>query len=118
MLFKRLEHLTFHLDDVEIHPSLSVKKLSAVFYTHMKMDNHVTQLSRSLNFHIRNLSRIRRFIDVNSCHNAIRSLILSRLDYCNALLNGIFFKYGEMQYIDGCIHKLTSYLMRILRSTT
>jgi hypothetical protein len=86
---KRLEHLTFHLDDVEIHPSPSVKNLGAVFDSHMKMDNHVTQLSRSLNFQIRNLSRIRRFVDVNSCHNAIRSLVLSRLDYCNALLNGI-----------------------------
>ena len=55
------------------------------------MDNHVTQLSRSLNFQIRNLSRMRRFIVLTrSCHNAVRSLILSRLDYCNAFLNGIF----------------------------
>ena len=86
---KILDHLTFNFDDVEIHPSSSVKNLGAVFDCQMKMSDHVTQLSRSLNFQIRNLNRIRRFLDFNSCHNAIRSLILSRLDYCNALLNGI-----------------------------
>ena len=58
----------------------------------MKMGNHVTQLSRSLNFQIRNLNRIRRFLDFNSYHNAVRSLILSKLDYCDALLNGISHK--------------------------
>ena len=35
---------------------------------------------------------VRRFLDFNSCHNAVRSLILSKLDYCGALLNGIFHK--------------------------
>ena len=55
----------------------------------MKMGNHVTQLSRSLNFQIRNLNRIRWFLDFNSCHNAVRSLILSKLGYCGALLNAI-----------------------------
>ena len=56
------------------------------------MGNHVTQLSRSLNFQIRNLNRTRRFLDFNSCYNAVRSLILSKLDYCGALLNGISHK--------------------------
>ena len=90
--YKHLEHLTFIFDDVEIKSSPFVKNLGAVFDSHMKMGNHVTQLSRSLNFQIRNLNRIRRFLDFNSCHNAVRSLILSKLDYCGALLNGISHK--------------------------
>lgn len=53
------------------------------------MSDHVTQLSRSLNFQIRNLNRIRRFLDFNACHNAVRALILSKLDYCSCLLNGL-----------------------------
>ena len=56
------------------------------------MGNHFTQLSRSLNFQISNLNRIRRFLDFNSCHNAVRILILSKLDYCGALLNGMSHK--------------------------
>ena len=40
-------------------------------------------------FHIRNLNRIRRFLDFDACHNAVRALILSKLDYCSCLLNGL-----------------------------
>ena len=35
-----------------------------------------------------NLSRIRRFIDHDGASNAMRALVLSKLDYANALLAG------------------------------
>ena len=50
---------------------------------------HVTTLCRSLNFQLRNISCIRRFLDFDTCHQIIvRVLILSRLDYDNDLLFG------------------------------
>ena len=78
--------------------------LGAVFDSHMKMSNHITHLSCSLKFQIRNLNRIRRLLDFNSCHNAVRSFILSKLDYCGALLNGISQKdITHLQIIqNGC----------------
>ena len=98
--YKRLQHLTFHLDDLEIHPSPTVKNLGAVFDHDMKMSDHITQLCRSLNYQIRNLNRIRRFLDFDACNNAIRSLIISKLDYCSALLNGLSQKnIGRLQRI-------------------
>ena len=53
------------------------------------LSNHITSLCRSINWQIRNISRIRRFIDFDTCANTVRALILSRLDYCNLLLNNI-----------------------------
>ena len=53
------------------------------------MKSHVSSLCRSINFHLRNLSRIRPFIDRSTCAHAVRSLILSRLDYGNSLLGGL-----------------------------
>ena len=47
---------------------------------------------KTVNFHIRKIYRIRRFITVDSCHQLVRSLILSRLDYANSLLYGIAAK--------------------------
>jgi len=84
--YGRLQHHNLHLGDVIISPTRSVRNLGAVFDCHMKMDEHVAQLTRSLNFHIRNLARIRRFLDFDSCHHAVRSLILAKLDYCGSLL--------------------------------
>ena len=42
-----------------------------------------------MNFHLRNLSRFRRYIDQSTCAHAVRSLILSRLDYGNSMLGGV-----------------------------
>ena len=42
-------------------------------------------LRRSINFHVRNLWRICRYIDQNTCHHVARALITSRLDYCNVM---------------------------------
>ena len=75
-------------DDTTIQPSSSVRVLGVVFDKHMDMSDHVSSVSKSVNFHIRNISRIRKFIDQDACHAAVRALVLSRLDYCNSLLNG------------------------------
>ena len=43
-----------------------------------KLTSHVNQVVRNSNFHLRNLWRIRRFIDLKTCHHAARALIISR----------------------------------------
>ena len=53
------------------------------------MDFQVNSLCRTVKFHLRNFARIRRFIDQDTCAHAVRSLVLSRLDYGNSLLGGI-----------------------------
>ena len=53
------------------------------------MKLHVSALCRSINFHLRYLCKIRRFIDSTICVHAARSLILSQLDYGNSLLGGL-----------------------------
>ncbi len=89
---KRLQHLTFNIDSLVICPSPSIRNLGVVFNADMNMSDHITQVCRSLNWHIRNLSRIRRFLDFDACHNAVRALILSKLDYGCCLLNCISMK--------------------------
>ena len=72
-----------------ITPSSCITNLGIVFDSNLNMKQHVSKLCRTVNFHIRNLWRIRRFIDRTTCAHAVRSLILSRLDYCNSLLGGL-----------------------------
>ena len=72
-----------------IAPSDNVRNLGIVFDSQMSMSPQITGLCKTLTFQLRNISRIRRFLDFDTCHHAIRSLVLSRLDYGNALLLGI-----------------------------
>ena len=58
----------------------------------MSLSSHIDILHRSINFHIKNLWRIRRFIDENTCHHAVRALITSRIDYWNALFSVLLSK--------------------------
>ena len=52
------------------------------------MTGQVRGLCRTLNYHLRNIARIRRYLDEDSCHHVVRSLVTSRLDYGNSLLVG------------------------------
>jgi hypothetical protein len=47
---------------------------------------HVTKLTGTLYFQIRQLRTIRRTLTSDACHALVRALVLSRLDYCNGLL--------------------------------
>jgi hypothetical protein len=71
-----------------ISSSLSVRNLGITFDSQLNMSNHINILRRNINFQLRNISRIRRFLDFESCHHIVRALVLSRLDYGNSLLIG------------------------------
>ena len=86
---KCLQDLSLHLDDTVISASSTVRNLGVVFDQNMTLSQHITSLSQSINWQIRNIYRIRRFIDFDTCANIVRSLIISRMDYCNLLLYGI-----------------------------
>jgi len=85
---RRLPSVKLQIGNDIIEPSQTVRNLGVIFDTEMSMSNQISTLSRNVTFHLRNISRIRRYLDFDTCHNVIRSLILSRLDYGNILLVG------------------------------
>ena len=82
-----------NLDGREIPYSPSILNLGVIFDYSMIMAELITNLSRSINWQLWNLNRIRKFLDTDTCHNIVRTLILSKLDYCNSLLYGIDKKH-------------------------
>ena len=85
----RFNDLSFSIDGQDIPMSATIKDLGVVFDKEMKMSDHVTNLCRTLNWQIYNLNRIRGYLDKDTCHNVVRALVLSRLDYGGCLLGGI-----------------------------
>ena len=87
--FKRtMPDVALHIGDDVIIPSKDIRNLGIMFDDVMSMSTQVTTLTRSIIYHLRNITRIRRFMDSDTCSNVVRSLVLSRLDYGNALLLG------------------------------
>ena len=65
--------------------------MGAFFDPNMNMSAHVSKVIKSANYHLRNIGKIRKFLNTDTCtiKSAIVSLVTSRLDYCNGLLCGI-----------------------------
>ena len=83
---RRLAGCTFDpiiISGVPIQPSSTVRDLGAYIVSGMSFTDHVTRLTRTCFFHIRQLRSIRRSLTVDSSHALVRALILTRLDYCN-----------------------------------
>ena len=89
---KTLSNVSVILDGTTIFPSPVIRNLGVMLESDMSMTSHVASISSSTNYHLRNIARIRRFIDKDTCKQAVRALITSRLDYCNSLLINITAK--------------------------
>ena len=53
------------------------------------MSAHVSKVIMSANYHLRNIGKIRKFLNTDTTKSAVVSLVTSRLDYCYGLLCGI-----------------------------
>ena len=58
-----------------IAPATAVRDLGAVFDSHMTMVPHVNALSQSARYHIRNIGKIRRFLDCDSCGKIVHAFV-------------------------------------------
>ena len=65
-----------------------VKCLGVTIDSALTFSKHVSSLVRACYFQLRQLRSIRKFLTVETCHMLVRSLIISRLDYCNGILTG------------------------------
>ena len=74
------------VNGTSILPSKTVRNLGVVLDPSLSLAAHVTKLTGTLYFQIRQLRTIRRTLTSDACHALVRALVLSRLDYCNGLL--------------------------------
>ena len=71
---------TLNVDITKIIPAGSVRNLGIFIYSDGSMTSQVGRVCRTLNFQLRNIARIRKYLDQDTCHHIVRSFVLSRLD--------------------------------------
>ena len=67
----------------------SARNLDMLFDSHMKPAGHITNVCRSLHFHLRNRRSIRKFLTHDAAAHIVHSLVSFGSDYCNSLLCGL-----------------------------
>ncbi len=85
-----LQHdFTIQLSSSTITPSSSVRNLGVVFDDQLTFKDHIAKTAQSCRFALQNIRKIRPLFTQHAAHLLVQALVISRLDYCNALLAGI-----------------------------
>jgi len=111
---QRYQHprdIVVNIDSIAVSPESEVKNLGVIFDRTLSMRKHVNAITRSCNFHLRNIGRIRRYITKESAKLLVHSTVTSRLDYCNALL------YGTSDTIVSQLRRVQNRAARIITRT-
>ena len=83
----KLSNPIIHLpNNVTLSPVNSARNLGVIFDSNLTFSQHISAVSKSCFYHIRDLRRIRNTIDQPTACTIATSLIHSKLDYCNSLL--------------------------------
>ncbi len=85
-----LQHdFTIQLGSSTISPSASVRNLGVIFDGQLGFKEHIAKTVRSCRFPLHNIRKIRPFLTEHAAQLLVQALVISRLDYCNALLAGL-----------------------------
>ncbi len=69
-----------------ITPSSSVRNLGVIFDDQLTFKDHIAKTAWSCRFALHNIRKIRPFLTQHTAQLLVQALVISRLDYCNALL--------------------------------
>lgn len=81
--------ISLQIGNTTVDTSVTVKNLGVHLDQTLSMSAHVGRVCQIANFHIRNICHVRKYLTKEACNHAVRSLVLSRLDYANSLLANI-----------------------------
>ncbi len=82
-------NFTFQLGSSTITSSKTARNLGVVIDDKLNFSDHIAKTARSCRFALYNIRKIRPFLPEHATQLIVQALVLSRLDYCNALLAGL-----------------------------
>ncbi len=68
--------------------SSTVKNLGVILDSNLSFENHISNVTKTAFFHLRNIAKLRNMLSVSDVEKLVHAFMTSRLDYCNALLGG------------------------------
>jgi hypothetical protein len=106
---KDFVNCSISFDGYIVNEASVVKHLGVFFDKTLTMDKQVSSVSKSGFLQIRKIGRIRYYITDDDCKPLVNSLVISRLDYGNALLYGVNSSIrSKLQRIQNTAERLIS----------
>ena len=109
--------LQLSIGQCEITPTSKCKSLGVMLDDHFDMDAQIKNICRSAHFHLRNIRAIRPLLPDSAAAQLVHSLVTSRLDYCNSLLNGVpGYRIHPLQRVQNIAARIVSRCSRDIDS--
>jgi len=102
------------IDNCSIPLAAEVKCLGVKIDSALTFKNHVLSMVRTCYYQLRQLRSIRKSLTNDACHALVRSLIISRLDYCNGILSGA--SADLLDRLDGVLRGAARLILKRQRS--
>ena len=80
---------TITVGNTEVTSETAVKNLGAWFDSTLGMSTHISKTCSAAFYHLRNISRITKFLTLEDTKTLVHVFVTSRVDYCNSILYGI-----------------------------
>ena len=75
--------------NVPISSSSNFRNLGVTFDNCLSLDAHISNICRSIYFHLRNIRRIRTLLTFHATAQLIHALITTRLDFLHSILHNL-----------------------------
>jgi len=110
---QQLSKLTSHslslTSDVSLTPVHFARNLGFIVDSNLSYHNQISALSKACFYHIRDLRRIRPYLDLETASTIATALVHSKLDYCNSLYLGLpKTELGRLQHIQNALGRVVA----------
>ena len=108
---QNLNDVSVYVDSVAVRPVHEVDNLGVIFDATLSMERQVNAISSTCYYHIRRISKVRKFLTVDATRSLVNAYVVSRLDYCNSLLAGLpDYLLKKLQRVQNCAARLVKKL--------
>ena len=77
---------SLQIGNMTVAPSSSAHNLGVIFDKCSNFEDHIKSICKSCHYHIRNSTKIRKYIDEESTKTVVHAFVTAKLDSCNSLL--------------------------------
>ncbi len=93
-----------------VKPAQTARNLGVIFDANLTFNNHISYVSQSVRFQLRNLSFIRKYLSPSAVESLIHALISSRIDFSNSLFGNLPQKeVNRLQRLQNSAARLLTY---------
>ena len=83
------DDLSIHVGSTVVAPVDNIRILGVQLDSNLDMRKHISQVASACFFHLRRLRQMRKILSREHRQRLVSAVILSRIDYCNAILVGL-----------------------------